>query len=143
MASFSRLFSKIEKKRASCSRTSRLQQKRGSRRFRHPKINAFPIHFSLIFRVFSGTPPGDHFWRVQAPILPQKCDFGAISGSREFPKTTLGATFSPKKSNFGWYFSLRSTSSGRPGRCMFRSWSQNGPKTHFYRFYGDFVTGFA
>ena len=39
-----RLFSK--KNRASCSRTSRLQQKRGSRRFRHPKINDLSIHFS-------------------------------------------------------------------------------------------------
>ena len=58
-----------------------------------PLFNNLFIHFSI----FSQTPPGDHFWRVQAPVYTQKCDFGAILGFRGEQNRPLGRPFRPKK----------------------------------------------
>ena len=77
-------------------------------------FNIFPFKnlsffdgFSIIFQVFSGTPPGGRFWRVPVPIFAQKCDFGGISGFRWGPKSTLGRPLFAKKA-------LKSDNTDRP-----------------------------
>ena len=57
------------------------------------------MYFSLIFRVFSRTPPGDDFWRVQALIYARKCGFGTIWRFRGFPKWILFSSLGLKRSS--------------------------------------------
>ena len=71
---FSIVFSKIVKNRESCSRTSWLQQKRASRRFRHPKID------------FSRTPFQRPFLEGQSAGRASKVRFWKLPGLQLDPK---------------------------------------------------------
>ena len=76
------------------------------------------IDCSSNFHVFSEPPPRVHFWRARVPSKAQKCDFGAILGSRGIPKSAIGMTFLAKMAS---RISARfppDRSRSRPGRCM-------------------------
>ena len=70
-----RFFDLFFQKWRKCEISEEYNAKRGSE---PSKTFDFRIVFSLNFHVFSEPPSRDHFWRVQAPIYAQTCDFGAI-----------------------------------------------------------------
>ena len=85
------IFFEIQKNRESCSRTSRLQQKRASGRFRYPKIDDLSIDFSFIFMFFRN------------PLKEaKKLDFRTILASFLVHFASFFDTFSA--SIFGWFF---------------------------------------
>ena len=63
------------RKRRKCVISEEYNAKRGSE---PSKTFDFCIDFSCNFHVFSEPPPRGHFSRVKVPVVPQKCDFGAI-----------------------------------------------------------------
>ena len=86
-------FFDIFKKRRKCEISEEYNAKRGSE---PSKTFHFRIDFSSNFHVFSEPPSRGHFWRVQAPVYTQKCDFGAIFDFPGVAKATLETTFWPK-----------------------------------------------
>ena len=99
-----------------------------------PFFNHLFIHFSI----FSKTLPGDHFWRDQVPVYPQKGGFGAILGFRGGPKSTLGATFSDKKAPKEHEAEVRDAPLSRPGRDLSPKMPRPPIFIFFYRFFPDF-----
>ena len=86
-------------------------------------------------------PGTEHATPRSAPgrsIRESSVTFWSRFGSRGRPKNDPWSDIFAKKMQKGLPGKVREPPWSRPGRCMFRSWSQNGPKTHFYRFYDDF-----
>ena len=82
------------------------------------------MEFSLIFHVFSRTPSGNCFWRVQAPIYARKCSLGAILEFRGFPKWTLFNRFNLNKSSK----TMRQIYQDQPGAQAPPATATSGPK---------------
>ena len=99
------------------------------------------MDFSLIFHVFSRTPPLDDFWRVQAPIYARKCSFGTVLEFRGFPKWTRFNCFGLKKLSK----TMRQIYRDQPGAQPPPATATSGPKLSktkcslvFHRFWMDF-----
>ena len=95
-----------------CEISEEYNAKRGSE---PSKTFHFRIDFSSNFHVFSEPPSRGHFWRVQAPVYTQKCDFGAIYDFSRVQKSTLETTLSAKRAAKSESSEVRGPSWSRPG----------------------------